>query len=89
MKNFDNLSQPKNQRYFPLRHPDDPTSVDLIPVTEDQYQKLMRDVYRIRKREQRAVAVSVLRSTFSRAMQLRPLSLPPKRHGISGRSNFR
>lgn len=50
----DNQCKPKNKRYFPLRHPDDSTSVDLIPVTEDQYQNLMRDVYRIRKREQRA-----------------------------------
>ena len=50
----DNRCKSKNKRYFPLRRPDDSTSVDLIPITKDQYQKLMRDVYLIRKREQRA-----------------------------------
>ncbi|HZJ91352.1 MAG TPA: LuxR C-terminal-related transcriptional regulator [Oscillospiraceae bacterium] len=54
MKKFDNQRQSQNQRYHPLRRENDKDSVDLIPVTEEQYQVLMRDINRTRKREQRA-----------------------------------
>jgi DNA-directed RNA polymerase specialized sigma24 family protein len=54
MKNLDNQSQSKKQRYYPLRRADDPYSVDLIPVSEEIYQQLTRSISRIRKQEQRA-----------------------------------
>ena len=54
MKNLDNQKQSKKQRYYPLRRPDDPYSVDLIPVSEKIYQELTRSINRIRKQEQRA-----------------------------------
>jgi DNA-directed RNA polymerase specialized sigma24 family protein len=54
MKTLDNQSQSKKQRYYPLRRPDDPYSVDLIPVSEEIYQELTRSISRIRKQEQRA-----------------------------------
>lgn len=54
MKNLDKQSQSKKQRYYPLRRPDDPYSVDLIPVSEEIHQKLNQSINRIRKQEQRA-----------------------------------
>jgi len=54
MKNFENQSQSTKQRYFPVRRPDDPHSVDLIPITEEQYQKVNRIINRKRKQEQRS-----------------------------------
>lgn len=54
MPNHVNQSQSKKQRYYPLRRPDDPYSVDLIPVSGEIYQELNRSINRIRKQEQRA-----------------------------------
>jgi hypothetical protein len=54
MPNHVNQSQSKKQRYYPLRKPDDPYSVDLIPVSEEIYQELNLSINRIRKQEQRA-----------------------------------
>ena len=54
MKNLDKQSQSKKQRYYPLRRPDDPYSVDIIPVSEEIYQELNQSINRIRKQEQRA-----------------------------------
>lgn len=54
MKNLGKQSQSKKQRYYPLRRPDDPYSVDLIPVSEEIYQELNQSINRIRKQEQRA-----------------------------------
>lgn len=64
MKNFDNQRQSKSQRYYPLRRQDDKNSVDLIPVTEEQYRELMRDINRTRKREQRASRCSCPKKYF-------------------------
>jgi len=54
MSNHDNQSQPEKKRYFPVRRPDDPYSVDLIPITEEQYQEVNRIINRKRKQEQRS-----------------------------------
>lgn len=53
MKKFENQSNEK-PRYYPLRNPDNPYDVDLIPLTEEEYRNLYRNIWRIRKKEQRA-----------------------------------
>ena len=46
---------PKSRKYYyPLRRENDLNSVDLIPITEEQYRELSRCVDRKRKQEQRA-----------------------------------
>ena len=52
MKKHDN--QKSRKYYYPLRRENDPDSVDLVPVTEEQYRELTRCINRKRKREQRA-----------------------------------
>lgn len=54
MSKHDNQSQPEKKRYFPVRRPNDPYSVDLVPITEAQYHEVNKIINRKRKREQRA-----------------------------------
>lgn len=41
-----------NQRYFPLRDPENPFKVTLTPITEEQYRSLYPDIWATQKREQ-------------------------------------
>jgi hypothetical protein len=41
-----------NQRYFPLRDPENPFKVALTPITEEQYRSLYPDIWATQKREQ-------------------------------------
>ena len=41
-----------NQRYFPLRDPENPFKVALTPITEEQYRALYPDIWATQKREQ-------------------------------------
>jgi hypothetical protein len=41
-----------NQRYFPLRDPENPSKVTLVPITEEQYRALYPDIWAKQKREQ-------------------------------------
>jgi DNA-directed RNA polymerase specialized sigma24 family protein len=52
MKKHDN--QKPKKYYYPLRRENDRNSVDLVPVTEEQYEELTKLINRKRKREQRA-----------------------------------
>ena len=40
------------QRYYPLRDADHPDRVTLVPITKEQYQVLMPEIYNHRTREQ-------------------------------------
>lgn len=51
----DNTGQTTKKYYFPLRNPDNPYDVTLIPLeNEKQYREINRIINRKRKREQRA-----------------------------------
>lgn len=41
-----------NQRFYPLRDPENPFKVILTPITEEQYRSLYPDIWAIQKREQ-------------------------------------
>lgn len=41
-----------NQRYFPLRDPENPYKVTLTPITEEQYRSIYPDIWSTQKREQ-------------------------------------
>ena len=40
-----------NQRFYPLRDPENPFKVILTPITEEQYRSLYPDIWAIQKRE--------------------------------------
>ena len=42
----------EKKRFYPLRDADNPYHVTLIPITEEQYQGLMPEIYNLRAREQ-------------------------------------
>lgn len=41
-----------NHRFYPLRDPQIPSKVTLVPITEEQYRALYPEIWRIRNREQ-------------------------------------
>ena len=41
-----------NRRYYPLRDPENPNKVTLVPITEDQYRSLYPEIWATQKREQ-------------------------------------
>ena len=41
-----------NQRFYPLRDPENPYKVTLTPITEEQYRALYPDIWATQKREQ-------------------------------------
>ena len=42
------------KRFYPLRNPENPSHVDLIPITEEQYRTIYREIWRVCKQEQKA-----------------------------------
>ena len=41
-----------NQRYYPLRDPENPSKVTLVPISEEQYRSLYPEIWATQKREQ-------------------------------------
>ena len=39
----------EKQHYYPVRDAENPSHIELIPVTEEQYRELIRDIWRIRR----------------------------------------
>lgn len=46
------MTKKEKNRYYPLRDPENPHKVTLVPITEAQYRALYPEIWRICKREQ-------------------------------------
>lgn len=46
------MTNKEKNRYYPLRDPENPHKVTLVPITEAQYRALYPEIWRICKREQ-------------------------------------
>lgn len=46
------MTNTSKKRFYPLRNPENPSRITLVPITEEQYCSLYPEIWRIRDREQ-------------------------------------